>query len=162
MSEKNKNRKSRITAEACKRFGTVMCGSIFVQIFCWALYSYLRLNSWFCCLSAVVTALLYHFLQVEEETGLSRKNVFFAAILCPFLIGALLTGILMYRYRNLQHLSAELDGVSEFTELISLYSARLLMNGAVLLIFAAVHSFYLKKNPPKPVDDPEEKDEDDA
>ncbi|MBQ8920908.1 MAG: hypothetical protein IJ060_01940 [Oscillospiraceae bacterium] len=162
MAEPKPNQKPRITAEACKRFGMVLCGSLFVQIFCWAMYSYLSLNIWMCGLSVIVTALLYHFLQVEEQTGLSRKNVFFAAILVPFLLSAVITVILMYRHRNLQHLSANLDGVSEFTELISLYATRLLINGAVLLIFAAVHSVYLMKHPPQETEDDDGEDEDEV
>ena len=149
MREQSKKQSSRITAEACRRFCAVMCGSIFVQIFCWAMYSYLRLSIWMCGLSVIVTALLYHFLQVEEQTGLSRRNVFFAAILVPFVLSAAVTFWMMWRHRNLQHLNANLDGVSEFTEMISLYATRLLINGVVLLIFASVHGVYLMKHPPQ-------------
>ena len=147
MSQKQKSA-PRITAEAVKRFVTVLAGSLFVQIFCWVMYSYLRMSVWMCGLSAVITAILYHFLQMEEQTGLSRRNVFFAAILSPFVLSLTATVFMMMRHKNLQHLSAELDGVSPMTEMISLYAARLVINGAALLIFAAFHSIYLKHHPP--------------
>jgi len=130
-----------------------MAGSLFIQIFCWAMYSYFSLNIMFCGISAIVTAMLYHFLQIEEQTGLSRKNVFFAAILSPFAIALVLTVWVMLRHHNLQHLSAELDGVSPMTETVSLYAARLVINGAVLMLFAAVHSIYLQNHPPKQKED---------
>ena len=41
------------------------------------------------------------------------------------------------RHPNLNLLSAELDGVSPLTETVSLYAARLMINGVLLLIFAA-------------------------
>ena len=159
MDEPKKNNSPRITAEACKRFGMVLCGSLFVQIFCWAMYSYLSLNIWMCGLSVIVTALLYHFIQVEEQTGLSRRNVFFAGILAPFVLSAIITVVMMIRHRNLQHLGANLDGVSEFTETVSLYAARLLINGVILLIFACIHGVYMMKHPPKETHEPEDEDE---
>ena len=126
-----------ITPEACKQFAILLLGSVFVQVFCWAMYDYLKLKIWMCGLSVIVTALLYHFLQKEEETGLSRRNVFFAVILAPFLLGALVTVIQLIKYPNLTLLSASLDGVSPLTEKISLFATRLAINGVILLIFAA-------------------------
>ena len=92
---------------------------------------------WMCGLSAIVSALLYHFLQKEEQTGLSRRNVFFAAIPAPMLLGTAITVMQLVRHPNLNLLSAELDGVSPLTETVSLYAARLMINGVLLLIFAA-------------------------
>ena len=126
-----------------KKFILVFLGSLFVQIFCWGLYSYLELSVWLCGLSVIVSAILYHFLQLEEETGLSRRGVFLAAILLPFLLSAAVTVVQLMKYPQLSLLSASLDGVSPMTELISLYAARLLLNGIPLLIFAAVDKVYL-------------------
>ena len=141
--------KQKIESGAVKRFILVFLGSLFLQIFCWAMYSYLELNIWFCGLSVIITALLYHFLQVEEETGLSRRCVFFAAILLPFLLGAGITVIQLVKYPQLNLLSASLDGVSPMTELISLYATRLAINGVLLLIFAAIDRSYRENHPPK-------------
>lgn len=124
--------------EKVKRFLLTVLGSVFVQVFCWALYSYFEMSVWMCALSVIVTAMLYHFVQAEEETGLSRLSVFIAAILIPFLAAGAVTVFQMLRYPQLNLLGAELDGVSPLTEIVSLYAARLLINGAVLLIFAAV------------------------
>lgn len=126
-----------------KRFMLVFLGSLFVQIFCWAAYSYLKLSIWFCALSAVITALLYHFVQKEEQTGISRRSVFFAAILTPFLLSTAVTVVQLVKYPQLSLLSASLDGVSPMTELTSLYAARLMLNGIVLLLFAAADKAFL-------------------
>ena len=123
--------------ERIRRSLTVLCGSLFIQIFCWAMYSLLEMRIWMCGLSALVTALLYHFLQKEQETGLSRRHVFAAGILAPFLLAVTVTAVLLLRHPNLMLLSASLDGVSPLTETVSLYSARLTLNGIVLLLFAA-------------------------
>lgn len=135
----------RISAAAVKSFIAVAAGSLFLQLFCWAMYSYLSLSIGLCLLPAAVTALLYHFLQAEEQTGLSRRNVFFAAILSPFVLGAVMTAVVMYRHRNLQHLGAELDGVSPLTETASLYSARLVINGVLLTVFAPIDRIFRKE-----------------
>lgn len=124
--------------EKVKRFLLTLLGSIFVQVFCWAIYSYLEMSVWMCALSVVVTALLYHFVQAEEETGLSRFTVFLAAILVPFLASCAVTLFQMIRYPQLNLLGAELDNVSPLTETVSLYAARLMINGTVLMIFAAI------------------------
>lgn len=126
-----------------KKFILVFLGSLFLQIFCWGMYTYLEMSIWLCGLSAVVTAILYHFLQIEEETGLSRRSVFFAAILLPFLISGAVTVVQLVKYPQLSLLSAALDGVSPMTELVSLYATRVLLNGIPLLIFAAVDKAYL-------------------
>ena len=139
----------KIESGAWKRFILVFLGSLFLQIFCWAMYSYFSLNVWFCGLSAIITALMYHFLQVEEQTGISRRSVFIAAILLPFLLGAAVTVIQLIQYPQLNLLSASLDGVSPLVELTSLYAARLAINGVVLLIFAAIDRAYLANHPPK-------------
>lgn len=115
----------------------VFLGSLFVQCFFWAVYSLLEMRIWMCGLSAIVSALLYHFLQKEEQTGLSRRSVFFAAIPAPMLLGTAITVMQLVRHPNLNLLSAELDGVSPLTETVSLYAARLMINGVLLLIFAA-------------------------
>jgi len=125
-----------------RQFLLAACGSIFVQVFCWAIYSYLSMNIWMCGLSALVTALLYHFVQTDEETGLSRRNMFFAAILIPFLLGAGITVYQMIRYPQLNLLGAELDNVSPLTETVSLYAARLSVNGVILCLFAAADSIF--------------------
>ncbi len=151
-------RKTEVNAG--KRFILVVLGSLFLQIFCWAMYSYFEMSIYLCGLSAVITALMYHALQIEEQTGLSRKGVFFAAILTPFLLSAAVTVYQLIRYPQLNLLSASLDGVSPFVELTSLYAARLVINGVVLLIFSAFHKIYLNNHPPKePTEDPHDEQE---
>lgn len=127
-----------------KPFLEVTLGSLFIQIFAWAMYSVLEMNVWFCGLSVVVTALLYHFLQKEQNTGLSRKCVFFAGILIPFLLALIVTAAGLIRHPNLMLLSASLDGVSPLTEVIALYATRLLLNGVVLMVFAWVDRTFLQ------------------
>ncbi len=124
-------------SQMLKKWICVFLGSLFVQIFFWAIYSLLEMRVWMCGLSAVISALLYHFLQTEEQTGLSRRNVFFAAIFAPFLLALTFSVMQLVRHPNLSLLSAELDGVSPLTETVSLYAARLVVNGILLLIFAA-------------------------
>ena len=108
------------------------------------MYSLLETRTWMCGLSAVISAMLYHFLQKETQTGLSRRNVFFAAILLPFLLAVGITVMQLIRYPNLNLLSAALDGVSPLTEIISLYAARLVINGVPLMVFAAIDSLFLQ------------------
>ena len=134
-----------------KKWICVFFGSLFIQIFCWAMYSLLEMQIWMCIIPAVVTALLYHFLQTEEQTGLSRRNVFFAAILIPFLLAVTVTVTGLVRYPNLSLLSAELDGVSPLTETVSLYAARLSINGILLLIFAPIDRAFRKNRLTKEV-----------
>ena len=124
-------------SQMLKKWICVFLGSLFVQIFFWAIYSLLEMRVWMCGLSAVISALLYHFLQLEQQTGLSRRNVFFAAIVAPFLLALTVSVMQLVRHPNLSLLSAELDGVSPLTETVSLYAARLVINGILLLIFAA-------------------------
>lgn len=139
--------------ETVKRCILIFLGSLFLQIFCWAMYSLLEMRIWMCGLSAVVTALLYHFLQTEEQTGLSRRNVFFAAILVPLLLSLAVTVFQLVKYPNLSLLSASLDGVTPMTETVSLYAARLLLNGLFLLIFAAADRAFLRKQKKEKVRD---------
>jgi hypothetical protein len=127
-----------------KKWILLFFGSLFLQIFCWAMYSILEMRIWLCGLSAVVTALLYHYLQVEEQTGLSRKNVFLAVIFAPFAVSVIITILQMAKYPQLSLLSAELDGVSPMTELVSLYMTRVMINGVFLLIFAPIDRAFRK------------------
>ena len=140
--------KPKLTLSECmmyvKRFVVLLLGSLFVQIVLWAFYSYLELPMLMFATSAVVTALLYHGIQMEEETGLSRKAVFFAGILIPFFLSLLITIGCLIRYPNLTLLGANADEVSPMTELIALVSARLLINGVLLLLFALADAFYLR------------------
>lgn len=135
--------------EIIKKSILIFLGSLFVQIFCWAMYSVLELELWMCGLSVLVTALLYHFIQVEEQTGLSRRNVFFAGILVPFLLGVTVTAVQLVKYPSLNLLGASLDGVSPLTETVSLYMTRIVVNGVILLLFAAVDRGFLRKHTPK-------------
>ena len=134
-----------------KKWICVFLGSLFIQIFCWAIYSLLEMRVWMCGLSAVVSAIFYHFLQTEEQTGLSRRNVFFAAILAPFLLAVTVTVTGMLRHPGLSLLSAELDGVSPLTETVSLYAARLGINGILLLIFAPIDRAFRQNRPDREV-----------
>lgn len=124
--------------QALRKWLCVFCGSLFLQIFFWAIYSLLEMRTWMCGISAVVSAIFYHFLQSENQTGLSSGNVFFSAIFSPFLLAVTVTMIQFVRYPNLNLLSAEQDGVSSLTETVSLYAARLIVNGIPLLIFAPI------------------------
>ncbi|MBQ3940700.1 MAG: hypothetical protein II723_06260 [Oscillospiraceae bacterium] len=134
---------------AAERVLLLLAGSLFVQIFCWAVYDHLKLTVWFCGLSAVVTAVLYHFVQRDQGAAGSPKTVFFAAILLPLLLSAALTVTLLLRHRELSLLGAAADGVSPLTELTALYSARLLVNGIPLLIFAAADAVVRRRHPAK-------------
>ncbi len=125
--------------QSVKRFSVLLLGSLFVQIAVWAIYSFLELNMLLCGISVIVTAMLYHGIQLEEETGLSRKGVFFATILTPFVIGAAVTVVMLMRYPDLSQ-----TGGSPLLQTVSLYGARLTINGVVLLLFAFADSFYLR------------------
>jgi len=134
-------------AETVKRFFLVLLGSVFVQIFCWVVYDRLNMNVWLCGMPALIAAVLYHYIQKEQQTGLSRKQVFFAAILLPVLLSGGITLVQMLRYNSLNLYGAEADGVSPMTELISLYAARLLISGALLLVFSAGDALWLMRHP---------------
>ncbi len=125
--------------QSVKRFSLLLLGSLFVQITVWAIYSYLKLNIFLCGVSVLVTAMLYHGIQLEKETGLSRIGVFFATILTPFLLGVIVTVYILVQYPDLSQ-----TGGSEMLQLISLYGARLTINGVILLLFALGDAFYLK------------------
>ena len=137
--------KPRLTWIAVKRFAAVAIGSAFLQILCWAIYSYFELHIVMCGLSILVTALMYHFLQKEQETGLSRISVFFAAIILPFAAALTVTVSELIRHPNLNLLNASLDGVSPLTETVSLYAARLTFNGVCLLVFAPIDRLFRKE-----------------
>ena len=138
--EQKKNRTDVTTIlQSVKRFSLLLLGSLFVQIAVWAIFSYLELNMFLCGVSALVTAMLYHGIQLEKETGLSRVGVFFATILTPFLIGVIATVYILVQYPDLSQ-----TGGSEMLQLISLYGARLTINGVILLLFALGDAFYLK------------------
>lgn len=130
--------------QALRKWLCVFCGSLFLQIFFWAIYSLLEMRTWMCGISAVVSAIFYHFLQSDNQTGLSSGNVFFSAIFSPFLLAVTVTMIQFVRYPNLNLLSAELDGVSSLTETVSLYAARLIVNGIPLLIFAPIDRTFFR------------------
>ena len=126
--------------ETVKRFLLTLLGSLFVQCVCWAVYDYLGMNIWMCGLSALITAVLYHFVQREEETGLSRWGVYYAAILTPFLLGAVLTFMFLTRYMRL---GLTQEGVSTLSGIVSLYAARLAVNGIPLTVFALIDRVFL-------------------
>lgn len=125
--------------QCIKRFSVLLLGSLFVQIVIWAIYDFLELNMLLCGISVIVTALLYHGIQLEEETGLSRKGVFFAVILVPFIISVIVAVIMLTQYPDISQ-----TGGAPMLELVSLYAARLVINGIVLLLFAFADSFYLR------------------
>lgn len=124
--------------QTLKIWSCVFCGSLFLQSFFWAMYSLLEMRTWMCGFSAVVSAMLYHFLQSENQTGLSSRNVFLAAIVSPLLLAVIVTVIQFIRYPQLSLAGAEQDGISSLTENVSLYAARLIVNGIPLLIFAPI------------------------
>ena len=134
-------------AESAKRFFLVLLVSLFVQVFCWVAYDKLNMNVWLCALPAVIAALLYHFVQLEQKTGLSRKAVFAAAILLPVLLSGGITVVQMLRYNSLNLYGAEADGVSPLTETVSLYTARLLISGALLLVFSVFDALWIARHP---------------
>ncbi len=139
--EQTKKNPTDITTilQSVKRFSVLLLGSLFVQIAIWAIYSFLKLDIVLCGISVLVTAMLYHGIQLEEETGLSRVGVFFATILTPFLIGLIVTVYMLICYPDLSQ-----TGGSELLQMLSLYGARLTINGVILLLFAFADSFYLK------------------
>ncbi len=127
-----------------KRFALVVVASLFVQITIWAIYSHLNVGAMFSASSALISALLYHGIQLEENIGLRRRTVFFAAILVPFILGVVGTVYLFFDNPNLTLYNAEADGVSPMVELIALYATRLTINGVILLLFALADGIYLK------------------
>lgn len=138
-----KNDPSTQILDSCKRFVAVFAGSLFVQIVIWAIGSYFDVGAAMCGISALVTALLYHGLQLEGRVGISRFSVFCAAILLPFLLSAVVMLYEMFTHTDLTLSGAELDGVSPLVECIALYATRLTLNGAALLLFAAGDAIYL-------------------
>ena len=139
MEQRNNQPDFMTIWQSVKRFSLLLLGSLFVQIVIWAIYSYLKLNIVLCGISALVTAMLYHGIQLEKETGLSRVGVFFATIFTPFLMGAIATVYILVCYPDLSQ-----TGGSALLQLISLYGARLTINGVILLLFAFADAFYLK------------------
>lgn len=140
MEHRNNQPDLMTTLQFIKKFSILLLGSLFVQIVVWAIYSYLQLDTLFCGISVLVTALLYHCIQLEKETGLSRISVFFAIIFTPFLIGAIATVYILVSYPDFSQ-----TGSSSLLQLVSLYGARLTINGAILLLFSLADAFYLKE-----------------
>ncbi|MCQ2417085.1 MAG: hypothetical protein MJ071_04650 [Oscillospiraceae bacterium] len=127
-----------------KEMCIAMTGSLFLQVFCWAMYSLFEMNIWLCGCSALMTAMMYHFFQ-KEHSLLPYGAGFVSVILLPFLAALAVTAALLIRYPQLTLLSASLDGVSTLTEMISLYAARLVVNGVVLLLYAPVDYVLFRK-----------------
>lgn len=122
----------------CKRFLLVLAGSLFIQIFSWAICDYLQISAGLFLLPALITALLYRGIQQENHIGISRISVFIAAVVIPFLFAGILTFRDILMYPNLNLLGAEADGVSKTRELLAVYSARLTINGAILVVFSLI------------------------
>lgn len=139
MKQKNNQLDFVAILRFVKKILLLLLGSLFVQIVMWAIYSYLKLDIVFCGISALVTAILYHGIQLEKGMELSRVSVFFATILVPFFIGIVATVYILVQYTDLSQ-----TGGSELLQLVSLYGARLTINGAILLLFALADAFYLK------------------
>ena len=70
-------------SQMLKKWICVFLGSLFVQIFFWAIYSLLEMRVWMCGLSAIVSALLYHFLQKELIQALQYQKSFYQAGMDP-------------------------------------------------------------------------------
>ncbi len=139
MKQKNNQLDFVAVLRFVKKILLLLLGSLFVQIAMWAIYSYLKLDIVFCGISALVTAILYHGIQLEKGMELSRVSVFFATIFVPFFIGIVATVYILVQYTDLSQ-----TGGSELLQLVSLYGARLTINGAILLLFALADAFYLK------------------
>lgn len=138
-----KNHETADVFDDCKRFAAVLAGSLFVQIAIWAVCDYLDLSAAFCAVPSLITALLYHGIQQEENTGLSRKNVFFAAVLIPFLAAMAVTGFAIWKTIAQDLGSADMS-------LTAKYAARLCINGVILLVFAWIDRCFLRgKGQPK-------------
>ena len=114
---------------------------------------------WSCCWGSLASALLFSLV-----TG-GKINYSWVVPCFPFMgvwlfmawspritrkkANAYLTAVLLMRHGNLSLSGAPADGVSPMTELTALYSARLLLNGAPLLVFAAADAVFRRKHPAK-------------
>jgi len=154
MSDDSKSRSLNYRAGPFTAFVTAVC-SLFMQWFIWFMYEKAGYSWGFNLITPLILCMMYHYVQLDagRHGNFSRRFCFFWGVLIPLVIGTALTLILYLKYPEMSPFDPDAEYKGSFRELAAVYSGRIVMTSAYLLIFAIIDIPILKRTDSKTDED---------
>lgn len=122
--------------------------SLFMQWFLWYVYERAGYSWGYNLITPLILCMMYHFVQLDagRHGNFSRRFCFFCGVIIPLITGIFLTLFMYLRYPEMSPFDPEADYTGAFREVIAIYSGRIVMTSAYLLIFALADIPILKRS----------------
>lgn len=134
--------KSRAGAAAA-----MTAASLFAQWAHWFIYEKIEFSSVYLCFTPLVLCLMYRLLMADCESGgkFSKPFIFAFTVLVPFAVSAIISAYMMMSYPDISTFSASAPESGIPAEIISLYSGRLVLTSAYLLVYSLIDLLIVSK-----------------
>lgn len=128
--------------------GAVMAAaSLFAQWAHWFVYEKIGFSSVYLCFTPLVLCLMYRLLMADCESGrkFSKPFVFVFTVLVPLAVSVIISVYMMLSFPDISTFSASEPERGIPTEIISLYSGRLVLTCAYLLVYSFLDLLIVSK-----------------
>ncbi len=121
--------------------------SLFAQWVHWFVFEKIEFSSLYLCFTPLILCLMYRFLMADcENKGRFTKifiNIF--TIVVPLIISLIISLYILFKYPDTSTFSALKEEKNSPSELVSLYSGRLILTSLYLLVYSFLDAFIITK-----------------
>ncbi len=134
--------KSRTGAAAA-----MTAASLFAQWAHWFVYEKLGFSSVYLCITPLVLCLMYRLLMADCESGgkFSKPFIFVFTVLVPFAVSVIISVYMLIAFPDISTFSASAPEKGIPSEIISLYSGRLVLTSSYLLVYSLLDLLLVSK-----------------
>lgn len=134
--------KSRAGAAA-----VMTAASLFAQWAHWFIYEKIEFSSVYLCFTPLVLCLMYRLLMADTESGgrFSKPFIFVFTVLVPFVISVVVSVYMLIAFPDISTFSVSQPEKGILSEKISLYSGRLVLTSAYLLVYSLLDLLIVSK-----------------
>lgn len=121
--------------------------SLFAQWAHWFIFEKTEFSSVYLCFTPLVLCLMYRLLMADCESGgkFSKPFIFIFTALVPFAVSFIISVYMMIAFPDISTFSASKQESGIPSELISLYSGRLVLTSLYLLLYSLVDLLIVSK-----------------
>ncbi len=120
--------------------------SLFSQWLNWFAFEKLGYDAVFTLVTPLILCLMYHLVQLDSggNNDFSRKFVFIFSVAVPFLVGLIITLVLLLLDPGISTFNPEADYKGTAAEVISTYAGRFMLSSLYMAVFALIDIPILK------------------
>lgn len=121
--------------------------SLFIQVIHWVVFDKIQFDSFYLWFTPLIFCFMYRLLMADCENGgkISKAFIFSFTVAVPLLLALGVSGYMILSYPDISTFSNEKEETGAVSEIISLYSGRLVLTSGYVLVYSLLDLMIVSK-----------------